>query len=479
MKKMRFLVGALLVLGLFAFPIAVFGANAPVITQPNGGEFLVRDSEASVEWADNTTSTFEFYLSTDSGANYDIYLGEGSGGSFTFTVPEITSSTARIKMMGLIAIQDAGMGLKIPVFGSDESDSDFSMGYTFIPVGPIIIVAYPIAPTNLEVGTDASMFTHDLIWDDNAANETGFKIYRRHEDALLFTEIATVGANVTSYNDTDSLVVGDTYYYKLFAYNAFGNSSYSNIYEYEVIGLVAIPLYPYAPSGLDIGTDGDLETHDLTWEDNSSNESGFKIYRKVSTSLMWTQIDSVGANVTSYEDEDALVIGVTYHYKVSAYNSFDDSEYSNILAYMVVDPETVEPVIPASVVIDLMIGEKSYQVNGVDKMMDVAPMIIDGRTLLPVRYIADPLGAAVGWNGGMQKATVTLGGTFLELWIDNPTARVNGVDKLIDTNNNEVTPVIVPPGRTMLPLRFIAEAMGCEVNYDGPTQSIEVLYPAP
>jgi hypothetical protein len=146
---------------------------------------------------------------------------------------------------------------------------------------------------------------------------------------------------------------------------------------------------------------------------------------------------------------------------------------------MVADPEPEPEPSVTPVTIDLVIGETTYQVDGVDHEMDVAAMVIDGRTLLPVRYIADPLGAGVGWVGSEQKATVTLGGIYLELWIDNPIARINGVDTQIDAYNADVAPIIVPPGRTMLPLRFIAEALGCQVNYDGATQSIEVIHPAP
>jgi hypothetical protein len=482
-KNMRLLMALLLVFGLLAMPAAALAADPPTITQPNGGEFLGRGSEYTVEWTDNNTSTFEFYLSTDSGANYNINLGSGSGGSFTFTVPQITTSTARIKMSGIIGIRDLGMGMKVPVFGSDESDANFSMGYMLIPIGPIVIIAYPAAPTNLEVGTDISIFTHDLTWEDESFNETGFKIFRRHESSLLSVLVATVGADVTSYTDTAALTTGDTYYYKLYAYNGFGNSSYSNTYEYEVLGLIMMPLYPAAPTNLEVGTDGSLETHDLTWEDNSSNESGFKIYRKLGSSLMWALIDTIGSDETSYEDESTLTVGETYYYRVAAYNSFDDSEFSNSVEYMVADPEPEpepepEPSV-TPVTIDLIIGETTYQVDGVDHEMDVAAMVIDGRTLLPVRYIADPLGAGVGWVGSEQKATVTLGGIYLELWIDNPIARINGVDTQIDAYNADVAPIIVPPGRTMLPLRFIAEALGCQVNYDGATQSIEVIHPAP
>lgn len=482
-KNMRLVVAMLLVFGLLAFPIAALAADSPIITQPNGGEFLGRGSEYTVEWTGNDTSMFDFSLSTDSGANYDIALGTGSGGSFTFTVPQVTTSTARIRMSGIIGIGDMGMGIKIPIFGGDDSDADFSIGYTLVPIGPIVIIAYPAAPSNLEVGSDISIFTHDLSWDDNSFNETGFKIFRRHEDSVFSILVATVGANETSYTDTASLITGDTYYYRMYAYNSFGNSTYSNTFEYIAPGLLVMPLYPTAPSNLEIGTDGDIETHDLTWDDNSSNEAGFKILRKMGTSLLWTQVDMVGANVTSYEDEDSLTIGATYHYKVAAYNSMADSDFSNSVEYMIADPDPEpepEPAEPDTVVIDLVIGETTYQVDGVDNMMDVAAMVIDGRTLLPVRYIADPLGAGVGWVGGSeQKATVTLGGIYLELWIDNPMAKINGADTPIDANNGDVTPIIVPPGRTMLPLRFIAEALGCQVNYDGPTQSIEVIYPAP
>ena len=64
-------------------------------------------------------------------------------------------------------------------------------------------------------------------WMDNSNNEEGFKIERRTGTIQTYTEIAIVGANVTSYNDS-GLVDGETYCYRVLAFNAAGSSPYSN-----------------------------------------------------------------------------------------------------------------------------------------------------------------------------------------------------------------------------------------------------------
>ncbi|MGE5397058.1 MAG: copper amine oxidase N-terminal domain-containing protein, partial [Chitinophagales bacterium] len=116
-------------------------------------------------------------------------------------------------------------------------------------------------------------------------------------------------------------------------------------------------------------------------------------------------------------------------------------------------------------------------INGVFHRMSAAPVIKDTRVLLPIRYVAAPLGATVDWNAKSKKVTISLNGTVLELWINNNTAKVNGIAKPIDNQNASVTPVIVPPGSTMLPLRFIAENLGCDVNWDPVKKEAIVTYP--
>lgn len=126
--------------------------------------------------------------------------------------------------------------------------------------------------------------------------------------------------------------------------------------------------------------------------------------------------------------------------------------------------------------IRLYLGRTGYLVGGQQQTMDVSPILADGRLLLPVKYIAAPLGAETAWDPVEQKVTISHQGNVIMLWINKPMARVNGVEKQIDPNNSNVKPIVVPPGRTMLPLRFIGESLGCEVNWDQGLQEAKLTY---
>jgi predicted phage tail protein len=108
---------------------------------------------------------------------------------------------------------------------NDAGDSDYSNTATaLIQAAP----AVPAAPTNL-VATAVSKSQINLTWTDNATNETGFRIERcKGSTCTNFTLIATVGANVTSFANT-KLNANTTYRYRIYAYNASGNSAYSNL----------------------------------------------------------------------------------------------------------------------------------------------------------------------------------------------------------------------------------------------------------
>jgi hypothetical protein len=87
-------------------------------------------------------------------------------------------------------------------------------------------IVLPTPPTSL-AATAISSSQINLAWTDNANNETGFKIERKTGAGGTYAQIATVGANVTSYNDT-GLAASTSYYYRVRAYNGVGDSAYSN-----------------------------------------------------------------------------------------------------------------------------------------------------------------------------------------------------------------------------------------------------------
>ena len=193
--------------------------------------------------------------------------------------------------------------------------SSWSSYSYFVTSGPP-----PDAPSNL-VATTVSSSQIDLTWQDNSSDETGFKVERKAGSGS-YSQIATVGAGVTSYSNT-ALSASTTYYYQLRAYNAAGNSDYSN--EALATTLAPPPLLS-APSNL-TATPISSSQINLTWQDNSDNDSGFEIQRKTGSGS-YSQIATVGAGVTSYSNT-ALSASTTYYYRVRAYNAAGNSEYSD------------------------------------------------------------------------------------------------------------------------------------------------------
>ena len=126
--------------------------------------------------------------------------------------------------------------------------------------------------------------------------------------------------------------------------------------------------------------------------------------------------------------------------------------------------------------ITLEIGSPSLTVDGISQPIDAqgsAPVIQEGRTLLPIRVIVESLGGRIEWNARERKVTIVLASRTLELWIGKSTAAVAGVKTPIDAANPKVAPVIIK-GRTYLPVRFIAENLGGSVSWDPATQTVTI-----
>ncbi|MCL2352670.1 MAG: N-acetylmuramoyl-L-alanine amidase family protein [Firmicutes bacterium] len=104
--------------------------------------------------------------------------------------------------------------------------------------------------------------------------------------------------------------------------------------------------------------------------------------------------------------------------------------------------------------------------------LPMPPVILDGRTLAPVREIFESLGAAVDWRPDAREADISYQGNLLTLRIDDPVATLNG--RYITM---EVPPKIIND-KTMIPVRFPAEALGFEVGWDGVSRTVTVTAPA-
>ncbi len=95
----------------------------------------------------------------------------------------------------------------------------------------------------------------------------------------------------------------------------------------DSVSITVGSILPVAPSNLTASAASQTQIN-LSWTDNSNNESGFKIERSPNGSTNWSQIDTVGVNVVNHANI-GLNCGTTYYYRIRAYNAGGDSAYSN------------------------------------------------------------------------------------------------------------------------------------------------------
>lgn len=125
------------------------------------------------------------------------------------------------------------------------------------------------------------------------------------------------------------------------------------------------------------------------------------------------------------------------------------------------------------VVVSLQINDPIMEVNGVAAEIDAGrgtkPIVKSGRTLVPIRAIIEAFDGAVRWDSTTQTATLTLEDDVISLVIGSKTAYLNRAAHTLD-----VAPVIVN-GRTMLPIRFIAEGFNLGVAWESDTKTVTVI----
>lgn len=120
--------------------------------------------------------------------------------------------------------------------------------------------------------------------------------------------------------------------------------------------------------------------------------------------------------------------------------------------------------------IKMTIGEKTAYVNGQAKDLDTAPIIRENRTMLPVRFIAESVGAKVEWDGETSTATIITDKTTLKITVGAYAAIVSGITTAIDS------PAFIENDRVYLPVRFIAECLGGTVDWNGETSTATITF---
>ncbi len=158
-----------------------------------------------------------------------------------------------------------------------------------------------------------------------------------------------------------------------------------------------------------------------------------------------------------------------YYWRVRAEIKGDTGKWSKIYYFDIVT------------MMILKINDPLITINGKEQEIDpgrgTVPIIRSQRTFLPIRVIIESVDGEIEWHPDAQSVKIMVNSKIIWLTIGKTIAIVDEKEIQIDPNETSVAPFILN-GRTMLPLRFIAENIFMEVQWEGATQTITLIYPS-
>jgi len=251
-----------------------------------------------ITWTDNSTNE----------AGFRVERGATTSGPWTaaFTTDSNTTGFAD----WTFAIYEQAVCYRVFAVNRYGDSNPSNVSCTAIPYPPTNLTATPVAGPSV-----------DLAWTDNSAVEDGVEVLRATSGAGWST-IARLPANATAYHDA-STALDNTYAYAVRATKDGGSSSPSN----SVQVVMPATKLPAAPSGLGVQPTSSSSVY-VTWTDQSSNETGFRVERSTDGGASWVPVASTGVDESSFNDQ-AVSAEQQVCYRAIAFNSIGDSPPSN------------------------------------------------------------------------------------------------------------------------------------------------------
>ncbi|WP_036222806.1 fibronectin type III domain-containing protein [Mesoaciditoga lauensis] len=273
-------------------------AMTKLLIPTNLREVSTTPGSVELEW-DYASELYDGFYIYRSNSSTGTYTKVAYSGKKTFTdTPLHHATTYFYKVSALYLTEESSKSLAISVITKQEK---------------------PFNPSSLYVN-NLTYNSVTLKWKDNSDNEKGFVVYRSSTNSV-FTQIATVAANTTTYTDLN-LTPNQTYQYEVLAYNEIGDSPFSNVIK--AVPRLLAPILSITSSA----------THDisLSWSEAATGVVGFKLYRS-EDDLNFMQISTFSKDQLTYTDGN-LEASKTYYYEMRAYNSSCESGYSNVVKTM-------------------------------------------------------------------------------------------------------------------------------------------------
>jgi titin len=267
----------------------------------------------------------------------------------------------------------------------------------------------PAAPSGL-VATAASATQINLSWTNNATNQSGFKV-ERSPDGVTFAQIGTTGATITTYSDSPLAPV-TTYFYRVRATNASGDSGYSNV---SSTATLADTTPPSAPTNLTATATSSTQIN-LTWTASTDNVGVTQYQIQRCQGAGCTTFAQVGTSTTLSFPDTGLLAATSYSYQVRALDAANNpSTFSNVATTVTQSaapppPVTLVQQAETSVLSGTNTISQAFPAASVSGDF-IAVTIKWGNQALTVSSISDNKGnlytPAIGptnWNGTAKKA---------------------------------------------------------------------------
>lgn len=228
------------------------------------------------------------------------------------------------------------------------------------------------------------------------------------------------------------------------------------------------------PTGVPTGvtaTAGSASIH-LVWQAPAAtppglSTDGYYVYRATASGGPYLfPLHDFPVTQTEWVDRTAIP-GKTYYYVVrTQFGNHTESGPSNEVSAAVAGGTSAVPT--GRRVVQVTLDQTTAYVNGEPRTLSQPPTLVNGRTLVPFRFIGEACGATVEWNGETRQVTARYGDTTLVMTLNVQVAYINGQPAELD-----VPPQLVN-GSTMLPLRFFAFAFGWGTDWDLATRTATV-----
>ena len=286
-----------------------------VAMPPNAPDGLVFNA-GELTWNDNSINETAFVVQLNDGTGWEVLatilqplhqpdpiVGKGQRSYADTTFDPNAAYQYRVVALNTIGYLDGTGGFSEMTVQSVSEPVVYDN--TNLPAAPILTAAYQAGPPMQIL----------LNWSDTAG-EDGFRV-ERSTDGVNFSQVADLGADVTTYTDP-ALALDMAYAYRLYAYIGAVNSPMSNV------ATVYTP--PLAPTDLSAEYLPGLQVL-LNWTDKSTYEDGFVIERIEGD--ITTLVTTVGPDVQTYTDATIAFDG-QYSYQVYAFNASGPSDLSNL-----------------------------------------------------------------------------------------------------------------------------------------------------